>query len=973
MKRSSAILGGMIWFLAAASNAGAAIFLNGDYIQLPIDNTTQSGRFMAEGNASGGKFNAAGTGGATGVDFWQPGTPVYNYTIAVGGSTFRVNGTGWASAPTVTDTSSGSINSATITGSPVADLTFTRLVSFADGDQVIQIVDTLTNTGASTITNVATLDNTDPDQAPGATTRNDVVGSAAFAVNPTSGLTLAFASTSPLAVPDLSGFSNTNPYTIIATPADPNDTLGDIGLDLAFNYGDLAPGESKGATWSIVFGASQVAAEANTCAALGSADTDGDLACDFLDNCPSNANPGQADIDSDGFGDACDNCPTAANPSQDDLDGDLIGDPCDPDDDGDGAADTADNCPVDANPGQEDGDADGFGDVCDNCPVIANGPTVPDDLGDALARLSAASAQITALVPTRYDFTEGATGTSIGDGGLDMYDGGNFLNTNLASAIPYTNAVVTASDTRFGAGSTYFTAKFTGLFALAAHQISISTFSITGNNGADGSGSVDGAVLSTTVKGQPFTLYVKRVFSAGDPSINHIVIVPGTGAGVSHSFSPSTDNDLHDITGLGSVSDLFYLLVSRQSGARLDDAGVLAVANRFLEAMLAQADVDGDGLGDPCDPCANDGVLMGLEECDDGNTVNGDCCTADCQLEPSGSACASDGEDCTADECDGAGTCTHPLLSAGTPCRTSNGICDPAEECDGATPSCPIDQKSSGVCRPMAGACDIAESCDGVSDDCPTDAFEPSSTVCRPDTGACDVVDLCTGGAAACPADAKEPNGTPCSDGTVCTQTDSCQSGTCTGSNPLDCNDNNGCTADSCDPLDGCQNDATPLTTCLTAEKSMLFIKQKDAGAKDKLLWKWIKGGSATQAELGNPTSTADYSLCVYAGGTNDLIAAADIPPSATAWESIGSKGYKYQDTNAAEDGVTKVIVKGSESNKSKALLKGKGSNLPDPTLGSLPFPVTTQLVNRETGVCMEGVFSSAIKNDASQFKAKNP
>ena len=68
---------------------------------------------------------------------------------------------------------------------------------------------------------------------------------------------------------------------------------------------------------------------------------------------------------------------------------------------------------------------------------------------------------------------------------------------------------------------------------------------------------------------------------------------------------------------------------------------------------------------------------------------------------------------------------------------------------------------------------------------------------------------------------------------------------------------------------------------------------------------------------------------------------------------------------------MSNAIVKGSESNKSKALVKGKGPNLPDPPLGSLPFPVTAQLVNRETGVCMEGVFNDAIKNDETQFKAK--
>src|SRR5262245_18144343 len=70
---------------SASTPAGATVLLTGDYIQLPIDSTSLRGRFMAEGNTQGAKFNAAGTGGATGIDFWQSGLPVYNYTIAVGG------------------------------------------------------------------------------------------------------------------------------------------------------------------------------------------------------------------------------------------------------------------------------------------------------------------------------------------------------------------------------------------------------------------------------------------------------------------------------------------------------------------------------------------------------------------------------------------------------------------------------------------------------------------------------------------------------------------------------------------------------------------------------------------------------------------------------------------------------------------------------------------------------------------------
>jgi uncharacterized repeat protein (TIGR01451 family) len=117
------------------------------------------------------------------VDFWQPGTPVYNYTIGhtVGATPdLRTNGVSWSVPPVVTNTGSGSTRSATIIGAPFSGLQFQRAISFAQAGQVITITDTLTNTGAVTLTNVATLDNTDPDPI-SFTTLNDVAGGAVFA------------------------------------------------------------------------------------------------------------------------------------------------------------------------------------------------------------------------------------------------------------------------------------------------------------------------------------------------------------------------------------------------------------------------------------------------------------------------------------------------------------------------------------------------------------------------------------------------------------------------------------------------------------------------------------------------------------------------------------------------------------------------------------------------------------------------
>jgi hypothetical protein len=103
--------------------------------------------------------------------------------------------------------------------------------------------------------------------------------------------------------------------------------------------------------------------------AFESADFDGDLVGDLVDNCLLAANTPQTNSDEDALGDSCDNCRTVTNASQDDTDSDAVGDLCD-------------NCVavsnarmpdtwLAANPwavltgGQRDDDFDGFGNKCD--------------------------------------------------------------------------------------------------------------------------------------------------------------------------------------------------------------------------------------------------------------------------------------------------------------------------------------------------------------------------------------------------------------------------------------------------------------------------------------------------------------------------------------------------------------------------------------------------------------------------------
>ena len=56
--------------------------------------------------------------------------------------------------------------------------------------------------------------------------------------------------------------------------------------------------------------------------------------------------------------------------------------------------------------------------------------------------------------------------------------------------------------------------------------------------------------------------------------------------------------------------------------------------------------------------CGN-GVVDAGEQCDDGPRRDGDCCNRTCNYDAATVACTSDTDLCTADQCDGAGTCEH--------------------------------------------------------------------------------------------------------------------------------------------------------------------------------------------------------------------------------------------------------------------------------------------------------------------------
>jgi len=185
--------------------------------------------------------------------------------------------------------------------------------------------------------------------------------------------------------------------------------------------------------------------------------------------------------------------------------------------------------------------------------------------------------------------------------------------------------------------------------------------------------------------------------------------------------------------------------------------------------------VDGNPCtDDSCDPKTGCQFVPNKAPCDDGNACTlGDAC-GQAKCLPGSILPCSDDNPCTDDSCDFLSGCVHTNNS--NPCDDKNA-CTTGEVC------------SAGVCG------------NGNAINC------NDGNVCTTDT--CDKAAGCL----------HQVNNDPCNDGNACTLSDACANGVCSGVVPLDCNDANLCTDDSCDPLSGCLHSPVQDGTGCGADK----------------------------------------------------------------------------------------------------------------------------------------------------------
>ncbi len=175
---------------------------------------------------------------------------------------------------------------------------------------------------------------------------------------------------------------------------------------------------------------------------------------------------------------------------------------------------------------------------------------------------------------------------------------------------------------------------------------------------------------------------------------------------------------------------------------------------------------------------------------------------------------------------------------------------------------------------------------------------------------------------------------------------------------------------------------ASPLVSCKApaASKAQLHIKDKGPADKRALKFKWGKGAMTTLADIGDPlVSDPVYSVCVYdSSGAGDALLRAGVPPGGTCsgkacWREQPGKGFKYKDKAGSAGGVQQLQLRAGDTGKAKLQVKGKGAGLVLPML-PLTGAVTAQL-HVDEGVrheCWSATFSTSLKNDPEQYKAKS-
>jgi MYXO-CTERM domain-containing protein len=293
-----------------------------------------------------------------------------------------------------------------------------------------------------------------------------------------------------------------------------------------------------------------------------------------------------------------------------------------------------------------------------------------------------------------------------------------------------------------------------------------------------------------------------------------------------------------------------------------------------------RCDAEGECAKEPVGTACPDGVCR----------PDGNCCTGCvdftglCRYSSSEQYCGSGGGACQAcDECSSCqGDTCVPVLADGAACNDASACTEGdaclAGHCVGSPVSCPDAPCGTGSCDPAQGcvlepAADPgATACDDGNDCTPLDVCfdhddDPATLPeCRGTSGvACNDDNPCTSDqcdGSECPF-TPLPDGTSCTTGNRCIAGETCTGGECSGS-PRDCDDDDPCTIDSCqpggtgmyvNPLTGCKN--VPQT-CASGEGGASTNDPPSSAGQGGRGGSAGRGGSSSRGGKGNAPDVPD-------------------------------------------------------------------------------------------------------------------
>jgi hypothetical protein len=374
-----------------------------------------------------------------------------------------------------------------------------------------------------------------------------------------------------------------------------------------------------------------------------------------------------------------------------------------------------------------------------------------------------------------------------------------------------------------------------------------------------------------------------------------------------------TEQNPRDLFAMG---DAVHTALASDLVICLNDPGVGASLVP-TEVCTTNADCDDANpcTTDSCEPasgvCQHTSVANGTA-CDDANacTVGTTCQSGQCGTPVT----CNDANPCTTDTCDPAtGACTNTAIACddGNPCTT--------DTCSAATGGCVFSPAPAGTTCSDGDPCTTGDSCVqppaggpptcqgnpacADADPCTADSCDPATGACTNTPIVCDDANPCTDDVCVGGACVSNPiAGAICDDGNLCTTGGSCVPDPASGiptcqTQPVNCDDANACTIDTCDPTTGgCLHTPVPVPgvpgLMFTGPTTMTWMDVAGAVYYDTYR------GTIPMNGMGTRTSPAGPPLydqsCLEAGdafGDGTLVTTdATVPPLGTAFYYLTSE-----------------------------------------------------------------------------------